>query len=391
MGEGIFFRCRISRSIDIMKYQTYLWAILTILMMLVALFFGVRPKGWSNSNDVQWLGDERAIRFQGSGLAYVQDLQAVRLVSPSAPWTIEMAVTPEINQRRGFSALLVMHDGVDQRQLGIWQLGPSLIAMSGDDYDYRRRWPRIVAKNILARNLTRFITITADAKGTRLFVDGSLVANIINWHMSIPVVGNPLMLVLGNSVHSKHGWRGDLHGLSISGKALSAATVKRHFDRWDADRNFDFLKQESPMLLFSFKNQSAAGFTDVKDNSQPLQIPEHMIVLKKTFLATPWGHTIWTQATIGDMVLNIIGFIPLGAVLYGFLQCFSGWANWQKQLSAVILCMTLSLGIELGQAWIPSRVSSLMDLILNTAGAWVGVGVWSALWDEACGYTGAER
>jgi glycopeptide antibiotics resistance protein len=79
------------------------------------------------------------------------------------------------------------------------------------------------------------------------------------------------------------------------------------------------------------------------------------------------------------MLFNIVGFIPLGAVLYGFLQSYSRPFNSHKKFIAVTLCMILSLGIELGQAWIPARTSSLMDLILNTFGAWLGVGLWNLI------------
>jgi glycopeptide antibiotics resistance protein len=38
----------------------------------------------------------------------------------------------------------------------------------------------------------------------------------------------------------------------------------------------------------------------------------------------------------------------------------------------VIAGFLLSLFIELAQVWIPTRVSQMADLGLNTAGAWVG-------------------
>ena len=39
----------------------------------------------------------------------------------------------------------------------------------------------------------------------------------------------------------------------------------------------------------------------------------------------------------------------------------------------------LSLGIELAQTWIPTRHSSLPDLILNTFGAWLGIMGWKVV------------
>ena len=42
-----------------MKIKTYHWAILTLTMVLIALFFGLLPRGWPVANDVQWLPDSR--------------------------------------------------------------------------------------------------------------------------------------------------------------------------------------------------------------------------------------------------------------------------------------------------------------------------------------------
>ncbi len=359
-----------------MKTKTYQWAILTLIMVLIALFFGLRPKAWFIANDVQWLPDGKAIRFQNSGMAYVDDLRAVRLNRQPRPLTIEMVVTPANINKSGFSPLLVLHDGSDRRQLAVWQYHTSLVVMNGDDYDNSQREPKVVGRNIFAPQQARYLTVTSDEQGTHLFVDGILAAANGNLKLSIPVEGDPLRLVLGNSVHGKHGWTGDLHGLALSGTAISAETVGLHFDRWAADNNFDFLKQESTKLLFTFSEKNGIGFVDESGGNQTLEVPVHMTALKKTFLSPAWRHLKWNRAATGDIALNIVGFMPLGVVFYGFLQCFSGPLSKHRIFAATALCMLLSLGIELAQAWIPIRVSSLTDLVLNTLGAWLGIVWW---------------
>ena len=357
-----------------MKNNSFLWAILTISMVMIVLFFGLLPRKWPIANDLQYLSDQRGIRFQNTGIAYVDDLTTFR---HSLPWplTIEMAVTASID-RRGFSPLLVMHDGADRRQLAIWQYGTSLIVMNGDDYSNKQRRPRIVGKNVFIPQRTSYLTITSGEQGTHLYVDGVLSAANSNWKLSIPIEGDPLRLVLGHSVYGKYGWAGDLHGLAISGEAISGDVVRRRFDRWAAGHNFDFFEQESTMLLFTFGQKSASPFVDQSGKNNYLKIPQHMIVLQKTILASTWRPLNWNRAVVGDMVVNVVGFMPLGIVFYGFLQCFSGSSIKHKQLIAVALSMLLSFGIELAQAWIPTRYSTLLDLILNTLGAWLGIVGW---------------
>jgi VanZ family protein len=355
-----------------LRNRTGWWLVLTLSAVLVALYFGLQPRGWNPVNGARWLPGKGTIRFDGRGLAYVNDLKAVRSIKQPFAWTLEMPVTPDASPHRGFNALMVMHAGLDRRQFGIWQWGTSLIAMNGDDYNNGRRWPRVVAERVFASPQTRYLTITSGRQGTYLYIDGRLTAHG-KWRLYLPTSGRPLRMVLGNSVHGRNGWEGKIHGLAISAAALPAQAVKEHYERWRLRHDLDFLKQNSPLVLFDFDRLGADGFPDLAGHPQRLEVPKYMIILEKTFLSIPQGYATWRQAALADMLLNTVGFIPLGAVWYGFLACFSGFWDQYKQSVAVVVCMLLSLAIELGQAWIPTRVSSLTDLILNTFGAWVGV------------------
>ena len=126
------------------------------------------------------------------------------------------------------------------------------------------------------------------------------------------------------------------------------------------------------MLLFPF-DQETVDRSANQTLGQVLQIPEKIVALKKTFLSIPAKHFNWNRDTVVDIVLNVSGFIPLGAACYGLLSCFSGPVSRHKYLATVIFCMVFSLGIEFSQAWIPTRVSSLLDFILNTVGALIGL------------------
>ena len=121
--------------------------------------------------------DRTALRFQGSGIAYVDDLSISRLNRKVDSLTIEMVVRPGRNQRQGFGPLLLLHDGDDGRQMAIWQYKDSLIVMNGNDYNNARRWPRITGMHVLPPDQIRYLTITASKKkGSRLFVNGKPVA-----------------------------------------------------------------------------------------------------------------------------------------------------------------------------------------------------------------------
>jgi VanZ family protein len=355
------------------KSNKQIWAILTLVMVSLILYFGLRIRGRGDTNDVDWLPDQGALRFEGSGIAYVDDLPNVRLENKAEPLTIEVVVTPGGDPRQGGSPLLLLHDGADQRQLCIWQYADSLIAMNGDDYSNARRWPRITGRHVLRADRICYLTITASAKeGTRLYVDGGLIAEKKDWCLRFPLEGQPLRLVLGNSVYGRHGWDGDFHGVAITVDALSAARIKQRYERWRVNRYFFPMEHDLPILFFAFDQRSWAHLLDHGGGGPLLEIPHHVIVLKRKILALPQFYFRLNRAAVVDMVLNVMGFVPLGAILFGYLQSFKGFGNHHKWI-AVASCGILSLGIELAQAWIPTRYSTLLDLVLNIGGAWIGV------------------
>lgn len=92
------------------------------------------------------------------------------------------------------------------------------------------------------------------------------------------------------------------------------------------------------------------------------------------FLLHPWPY-YWSGL---DVVINLAGYVPLGFLLtLAFSR--SGWtrsagrAGWR----AVVIAAALSLTMEAVQTFLPMRVPSKLDWLLNVSGAFLGA-VWAA-------------
>jgi glycopeptide antibiotics resistance protein len=90
-------------------------------------------------------------------------------------------------------------------------------------------------------------------------------------------------------------------------------------------------------------------------------MPDRYVVAAKPLLSPPSfdNHT--------DIVANVIGFIPLGFTLCGYLS--SRWGRGAGIVATVLLCGLLSLSIETFQWFLPTRDSDMTDVITNTMGA----------------------
>ncbi|MGB8339026.1 MAG: VanZ family protein [Burkholderiales bacterium] len=80
-----------------------------------------------------------------------------------------------------------------------------------------------------------------------------------------------------------------------------------------------------------------------------------------------WPHYV----TPYDVVINVLAYIPLGLFAYIFLRPRIGPRF--ATLAATLAGLGLSLGMETAQQYLPTRISSVVDLISNTGGTMIGV------------------
>ena len=85
-----------------------------------------------------------------------------------------------------------------------------------------------------------------------------------------------------------------------------------------------------------------------------------------SFLLAPWPR-YWTWF---DVALNVVGYVPFGCLLA--LSGLRSGRVGRPLLTAFLMATTLSLAMEALQGFLPVRVASREDWLLNTAGAWTG-------------------
>jgi glycopeptide antibiotics resistance protein len=179
-------------------------------------------------------------------------------------------------------------------------------------------------------------------------------------------------LTLGSLVDGQNGWRGTIFLLAITDRPTEpmAAPVQ------------DSLRRNA-VLYYDFMNLTALEIPDEAGSVRnPLWIPEQYTVPSRIILASPAHYNWHTRWFVFDMAVNILAFIPFG---------FLGGMVFIRKLEsiprgvgvAILAAFVFSLSVELLQAWLPSRNSSLVDLFCDVAGA--GTGAWLA------GITGIQR
>ncbi len=352
------------------------WVILTIVVILVILSVGLKPKDFSPPNHAEWIAGRTGLHFEKYGIAYTDSISDLiqAHISPQKAFSIEVALKAKNFSEDGFHFILLIHGGVDGSQLLIGQWRSSLIIMNGDDYEYRRKSDRITVTPVSESPETQFLTVTTGKGGTGVYLNGKLAAAKKEMRLEMPDSKNTRLLI-GNSVYGNYHWEGDIYGVAVFGKALSGEEVERHYNSWTKHLNFSsFAASFDPLLLYNLEGNGMNTAVRDPDTPHSLQIPPRLKILIPSFFFQKWNILRFHRNLFKDRdaVLNFFGFIPLGLLLAATLAKRGGRLGTHCVSLPLATGFLLSLLIETVQAWMPARSSDMQDLILNTAGTLAG-------------------
>ena len=350
------------------------------MFLLIILAAGLKPRGFRFVNNVNWIADRSGIQFGRFGIAYTNPFEDPTLenISGEDGFSLEIAMQPVNYHRWKFRFICAFHGGNDSDQLvmGLWR--SQLIIMNGDDYSYRRKTSRITADTHSPSLKTRLVTITSGRDGTRIFLDGKLESTKKDLRLKMPP-GENARLIIGNSVYGRHPWRGVVYGLAFYNYPLSSHIAASHFNSWSKDRNFAFARHAKPSVLYLFNEKGGTRALDHSGSNHHLEIPSRMKLLERRILALPSRIFMSHVGFIIDIIINLVGFIPFGFLVCAILVRSGGTFQRHGVLITAGLCMSVSLSIEILQAWIPSRNSNILDLALNTLGGLSGAIIYRVL------------
>ena len=212
-------------------------------------------------------------------------------------------------------------------------------------------------------NAPLLITVTS-GKYTAVYLDGVLAKTAQFRFVRSGLAGQ---LVLGTSPAVDQGWVGKLRGLAFYDRELTPEEVTLHHLSWMG---------KGPRItgathLYRFDERSGDRVHDASNPGIDLRIPPRYTILKPPFLESPVKAFRNNWSYWKDVLINIGGFIPFG-FLFGIY--FSLMRPTPRPKLTTILCgAAVSLLIEITQVFLPTRDSSMTDVLMNTLGTTLGV------------------
>lgn len=352
-----------------------------LIILLILLAAGLWPLNFHARNKVTWLNDQNGVHFYGQGIIVGSDIRNQGHKSPFSEKsiTLEIWLRP-LMETTNLPHILTLSDGKSPELFLVGQWKSHLVIRSRmEDPVARTRekpYREIGLQNGLLKNQDTFITITSGTGGTVVYVNGKAIRSYSNYNMLADVPERPLRFILGNSSTGESFWIGNLTGFAVYNRVLTAAEVFKSHQTWTGKTPAFVSPGEGCLGMYLFDERKGATILNKAAFNDALAIPEIFKPVQRRILTSLRHGFRWNFSYIQDITIYIIGFIPFGFFFSALLLKTTRRRGLLTCVTIVILGISLSLAIELTQAYLPTRDSSLTDVVMNAMGAILGVTIY---------------
>lgn len=338
------------------------------LILLGILVAGLWPFH-APRNEVSWLSQKNGLRFGKYGSIVRAGPFKVRSSQKDSSCSMEIWLEPRRVKASG--TILGFYWPEDQivpfalrQSLGDLEL----LRRSDDPLRHAKRAKLYVDDLFLSHQQPVLVTISAGQSGTTIYADGALVKKAPNFTFSSQELTG--QLEIGNAPATTDEWSGQVSGLAIYDRELTADEVSQHYESWTTGKQAGLAGSAGAVALYLFNEGEGSVVHNHIDPAADLLIPERFFVLHEEFLERPWNEYRADWNYWKDVGINIAGFIPLG---FFFCAYFSSARTIRGGvLLTIAFGFAVSLTIEVSQAFLPTRDSGMTDIITNTLGTALG-------------------
>jgi VanZ family protein len=339
-------------------------ALLTMGVWVVIIITGLWPFNFFAANQMVWRPDGEGLQFEGYGQIY----SVVPLILPkgeAAEAAIELVFTPAKSYKDTSSLFSLINQG--EVTFGIGQSVADLFlqgSFSGDTVKpVRRLW--IDGACGQARQL--FVTVTLTTRHVDVYLDGRLARSFPVSTRADALSGD---ILIGHASQGGAAWNGDVARIAVFAGRLDAAEISHRYEQWVQSRSLADMGDRQG-AVYEFLTPSWEFVSSIGKFGPDLTIPKFFRVQRPTVLE--WPDRLNSEV-VTDAVINIVGFVPFGLTTCLFLHEWTRWREFRCVAIAILLGSAVSLAIELLQVFLPTRDSSLADLVTNISGAAIGAG-----------------
>lgn len=346
-----------------------------LALACVAVVAGILVAGlWpfsSPKNQVSWRTKSGGLWFGGHGTAL-----SVALFEPASKpevrsCTVEIWLTPALTWEH--RTILAFYAPNRTIRFSLHQSNRDLL-IEGQQSNPKPNGvaAKLYVNRVFQRDRTVYITVTSDGRETAVYVDGALAVRSRELVFSEKdLVGE---LVVANSPVFNDSWSGTLKGLDFYNAFLTQKVTRQHYQYWTSGDMHSLAGAGKLVGLYVFDQAAGRTVRDQIGKMPDLYIPKQYMLFDHMFLQRPWDEYMRDRNYGKSALLNVAGFVPLGFIIFAYL--FSLDPGRRAGLLTILIGAAVSVTIEVLQSFLPTRDSGMTDIITNTLGTAIGVGLY---------------
>ena len=341
--------------------------ILCVTAIIAVLIGTLWPFNPFPPNRVSWLQGADGIRFGGPGLVVSKSTMRAERAELGKSCSLELLLQPASVE--GSYTILSFYASDNPRQFLLSQWTDGLL-ITHDILDERNKMKstKFDVDHVFQQDKLLLLTITSGPRGTVVYLNARKVQVFSRFEMSQSDLSG--QLVMGTSAVEYRPWPGEVRGLAIFLKELSADEVSRHYENWVIVRGIDTPDLDGAIAHYAFTERAGREIRNAVASGPGLEMPKFFGIPHKALLTSPVKEFGANWRYVTDVLLNIAGFVPLGFILGAYFLMTQ--TRRSPILTATLAGGILSFVIEVLQAYIPQRVSGTTDIITNTLGTALG-------------------
>ncbi|MFW5854319.1 MAG: VanZ family protein [Thermodesulfobacteriota bacterium] len=367
------------------KWTLRLGTVVLVAMMYTAALWPFEFIPVCVNPKVQWLPDESAVQIAPCRTLSTPTPPASlgRHFQSSSGISVEVDLKTATADQSGPARIVTYSFNTRYRNFTLGQQKDALVfRLRTTDTDPNGTDPVLEVPSVFEPGTRRHLVVTYDGKVQHLYLDGrrihtsrKLQGDFSNWN-------SRHFFVLGDELTGNRPWQGILYSVSLYDHALSETMVQ---ERFNAVRltSFDFGPSDPKMITVADPHLQEPGlvgrfiFAQNTGSRVPDQSPSRLVGdLTTARFQSPLKEIFLNDFTVvfsrKDMVVNILGFIPLG-ILIALNFSAPRRPAWLKiYLVPILIGFGVSFSFEFLQQFTYSRNPNVLDILYNVGGAALG-------------------
>lgn len=267
------------------KYPVYEFS--RIAWLLYSLTFGIVLMAglwpfYPPRNEAKWVENQNAIRFgRHASLLSIGNFSTNKS-NDDGLGSIEIWLTPTVlhSSKTILSFESAEHPGDPFRLI---QSDKDLVVQQHNvDEHGTCRTAQFSLRDVFRANERVFVALTLGRNQTNVYIRGVLA-------FASPILGASIKnltgrLVVGNSPNSNNSWSGDMSGLAIYHRQLTASQVGEHYHSWAMVQKPHISTDETPVAVYLFNEHNGTVIHNQLDAGTDLLLPARFALLRPPFL-----------------------------------------------------------------------------------------------------------